>query len=91
MVQAATLLPFAVLAVTAPTELLRRTNSGFASGYEPTTTQYEATFDDLEPVAGGLISLQPVGPYDGLDYEGISKHIFHEFKSRQLTPQTSSH
>lgn len=32
-----------------------------------------ATFEDLNPGLGGVISLSEIGPYDGLDYQGISK------------------
>lgn len=56
----------AALAVAAPT---RRDES---KDYKQTTTQYEATFDDLNAPVGGLVDLQEVGPYDGLDYVGIN-------------------
>lgn len=86
MVQTATFLSFVALAVAAPTAILRRGEWESIPGKKPATTQYESTFDDLEPVAGGLISIQAVGPYNGLDYEGISKHNLYELNVHQLTP-----
>jgi len=59
----------AAFALAAPTTI----TSLSSSKQDLTTTKYTATFDDLEPVADGLVSLQEVGPYDGLDYKGISK------------------
>ena len=48
------------------------------------STKYEATFDDLTPIAGGLVSVQEVGPYDGLDYQAISESHAPSFPSRHL-------
>lgn len=67
----------ATLAAAAPTNTLTYPATGNGSPQpgtqsKGTATHYEATFDDLQPVAGGLVSLTAVGPYDGLDYQGIN-------------------
>ena len=46
--------------------------SSSKSGSEATATRYTATFDDLSDLTDAL-ALEAIGPYDGLDYEGISK------------------
>lgn len=39
-----------------------------------TQTNYESTFDDIDPgLVGSLADTREIGPYNGLDYEGISK------------------
>lgn len=58
-----------------------------ASGAPSKNTKYTATFDDLNPgLLGGLISLTQVGPYDGLNYEGISRStLFVPFHCLELS------
>jgi hypothetical protein len=42
-----------------------------SSGSDKKGTKYISTFDELEPVLG-QVALQQVGPYNGLDYNGIA-------------------
>lgn len=71
MVQTAVILALAALAIAAPSQPLQSAEWKSIPS-KPTTTQYESTFDDLEPIAGGLISIEEVGPYNGLDFQGIN-------------------
>jgi hypothetical protein len=53
-----------------PSPTAKPSPSGKPSGDKPKGTNYLATFDDLTPVVGE-VAVQEVGPYDGLDYNGI--------------------
>lgn len=80
MVQTAVILALAALAIAAPSQPLQSAEWKSIPS-KPTTTQYESTFDDLEPIAGGLISIEEVGPYNGLDFQGISAYSTHSLST----------
>ena len=70
MYQSFAILAIAALVAAVPTPGHKKGGQKYQLGPQYNSIEYDATFDDLQSLTQN-VQIQQIGPYDGLDYEGI--------------------